>query len=645
MVAFYCLDGNSYIEANRGVIKTGVPLELWNVRPDKMKVIPGPLGYPAAYEFQFGGMERRWDIDPVKMVGDICHWKTFHPINDWYGMSPLEAAMLALDQNLAGQRWNLALLQNSATPSGVLQVKVSDMNPRGEISPEQYARMRKDYEENYQGVANTGKPMIIEGGLTWTQMSMSPKDADYLKGKETSATDIAIAFGVLPELLGLGQKTYNNMKEARLAFYEETVLPTMDSAMNAVNRWLAPAFGEKLCLAYDKDDIEILQWKREQRYTSLQASSFLTQNEKRHAVGYEDKPEWDVFVIGQKVGALPEDFAAPAPVDPNAPITDPNHPDYKPENDPNHPDFVDPAKDPKKPGKKPSANDPAGKPDDENTDDSKGWKSLGLLTSHEKKQTWRYQNSRRKKLVSAFERDLQGDYRELISILKTVTGNHSDAKLTEYALINVMSDFMPTMERTLKRHIKYTLQDFGGMVLGEGKSLGLIRESKANLRYDSYVNHYTESRSGAAIKTITSTTTKQIRRIVGEWTQTAITDGDDNVELSKYIEAEFEELTPGQAMRIARTEVASASNNGSLEAVKSLQVPNMFKEWVTAEDDRVRNGEHSDANHEEMDGVEVGLDDKFSVPPDADMDGPGDGSASADQVINCRCVLVYRSKN
>ncbi len=230
-------------------------------------------------------------------------------------------------------------------------------------------------------------------------------------------------------------------------------------------------------------------------------------------------------------------------------------------------------------------------------------------------------------------------------MLKTVTGNHGDAKLTEYALINVMSDFMPTMERTIQRHIKYTLQDFGGMVLGEGKSLGLIRESKANLRFDSYVKHYTEQRSGTAIKTITSTTTKQIRRIVGEWVQTAITDGDNNVELSKFLEAEFEELTPMQAMRIARTEVASASNNGSLEAVKSLQVPNMFKEWVTANDDRVREGEHGGADHSAMNGAEVALDEKFGVPPDASMDGPGDSSAAPDQVINCRCVLVYRSKN
>ena len=183
------------------------------------------------------------------------------------------------------------------------------------------------------------------------------------------------------------------------------------------------------------------------------------------------------------------------------------------------------------------------------------------------------------------------------------------------------------------------------MILGEGKCLGLDRESKANLKFDHYVRHYTETRSGNAIKTITSTSQKNIKRIVGEWVQTAVADGDSLPELSKFIEAEFGELTPAMATRIARTEVSLASNNGALEAVKSLQIPNMFKEWVTASDDRVRDGDKGGADHTAMNGAEVALDEDFGVPPDSLMKGPGDTSAPAGQVINCRCVLTYRSKN
>jgi HK97 family phage portal protein len=634
LVAFYVLDGNSYVEANRGASKTSVPLEIWNVRPDKMKVVPGPGGYPASYIFEASGIKREWLVDVVNMTSDILHWKTFHPLNDWYGMSPLQAAILSLDQNLAGQRWNLALLQNSATPSGVLQVKVTDSNPRGELTDEQYKRMREDYETNYQGVRNTGKPMIIEGGLTWTQMSFSPKDVDYSKGKEISATDIALCFGVPPELLGLGQKTFNNYREARLSFYEETVLPIMDAAMGSINRWLAPAFGDNICLEYDKDDIEILQWKREQRYTSLANVNFLNQNEKRVAVGFEPAEGWDVFVIGTAVGAMPEDFKASAPA-----VPDPNDPNA---NDPEDGTVTDPAAKPK-----PTEDDPGDDPDTEpqGIADGKGWKSINLVSRGEKVQSWKAQNNRRKRLQTPFERDVKSDFAELVYHLKKVKGHVHDPKLTEFALIKTVSDFMPTMHKTIKRHIRYACEDFGGMILGEGKSAFGLHDQKANTKFQHFVDVYTEDRSGQAIKTITSTTTKQMRKIVGEWVNTAIEDGDSNSDLSKYIGSEFEELTPEQSTRIARTEVALASNNAALEAVKSLQVPNMFKEWVTANDDRVRDGAHGGADHTAMDGTEVALDEQFSVPPDSSMDGPGDDSAPADQVINCRCVLTYRSKN
>lgn len=639
-IAFYCLDGNSYLEANKGAVNTGLPLELWPVRPDKMKVVPGLKGYPAAYVFEANGTKREWPVDIVNMKSDILHWKSFHPINDWYGMSAIQAAMLSLDQNLAGQKWNLALLQNAATPSGVLQVKVTDANPRGELTDEQYKRMRQDFEANYQGVQNTGKPMIIEGGLTWTQMSLAPRDIDYSKGKELTATDIALVFGVPPELLGLGQKTFNNYREARLSFYEETVLPVMDSAMGAVNRWLAPAFGERLYLDYDRDDIEILQWKREQRYTSLQQTNFLTQNEKREAVGYAPVEGWDVYIIGNQVGALPEDFAGGA-TNGNGDANNSDNPSGNQDGTQGDSDSNNGDGNGGSDGGE-ANNNAQGNGSEEDQDDQKEFKAVNLVNANEKQQSWRAQNKRRQMHAKTFERDLKEDFRELTSHLAKVKGNPTDSRLTEYALINEADKFMPVIQRTIKRHLRYTMDDFGGVILNTAKGLGLVHESKANLKYDSYVKSYTERRSGQAIKSITSTTTKRIRQIVGEWTQEAIQAGDSIPELSKFIEAEFEELTPGMAERIARTEVGVASNNASLEAVKSLEVPNMFKEWVTANDDRVRDGDNGGADHGAMNGAEVALHEKFGVPPDALMEGPGDDSAPADQVINCRCVLVYR---
>lgn len=633
VVAYHRLTGNAYIEANQPS-PNKPPKELWAPRPDWMKVIPGNLGYPAFYEFGNGLNKRRWAVDPVTLRSSIMHWKAFHPIDPWYGMSPLEAAMMSVDQNNAGQRWNLAMLQNSATPSGVLQMKQTDSNPRGELTDEQYKRLKVEFEGNYQGARNAGRPLIIEGGLAWQQISLSPKDMDFINSKAVTAIDIATAYGVPPELLGLGQKTFNNYKEARLALYEETILPIMDSLRDELNKWLLPAFGDGLWLDYDRDDIEALTEKREQKFAMIKDITFLTQNEKRQAVGYDKQEGWDVYLINGQLVASPEDLTTTPDPGTNSDDADPDAEGEDQESDPDEQEAEEETPAPKTPE------------DESESDDAKGWKSINLVNRNEKRQAWRQQNARRAKLSQSFQKDVHANLKTLAGKIASAVGPLKDSKLAEFAALKAAGDFMPTLQKTVALHIQRTAEDFGHMILEEAKSKNLGGEVKASRRFDDFIKRYTETRSGEAIKTINSTTAKNIRRVIGEWVQSTVEGGDSNVELSKYIEMEFEELSSSQSTRIARTEVALASNNGAREAVKSLQLPNIKKEWVTAQDDRVRDGgEGHGPDHAAMDGVQVGLDEKFIVPPDTSMDGPGDPSAGADQVINCRCVLTFSSKN
>ncbi len=183
------------------------------------------------------------------------------------------------------------------------------------------------------------------------------------------------------------------------------------------------------------------------------------------------------------------------------------------------------------------------------------------------------------------------------------------------------------------------------MILEEGKSLKGVKHAKASRLFTHYVDHYIETRTGKAVTQIDNTTHKDVRRIIQEWTKETIDSGDSSRELADYLTAEFEDMSDARAMLIARTEVGMASNNGSLGAAKSLQIPGLKKEWVTAEDDRVRplpTGK-GDEDHTAMDTEEVDVNEKFSVPPGDDMDCPGDGAAPAGQVCNCRCALVYNS--
>jgi HK97 family phage portal protein len=145
-------------------------------------------------------------------------------------------------------------------------------------------------EEKFSGSANAGKPLLLEGGLEWQEMSYSPKDMDFMETKNSAARDIALAFGIPPHLLGIkGDNTYSNMQEARFAFWEETVIPLVDKTVDALNSWLVPFFEKDLRLSYDANNISALSSKQEKMWERIQNADFMTEGEKRAAVGLPPK--------------------------------------------------------------------------------------------------------------------------------------------------------------------------------------------------------------------------------------------------------------------------------------------------------------------------------------------------------------------
>lgn len=287
----YQIAGNVYIEAVSAQDEAP-PRELFVLRPDRMRVIPGSAGLPQGYEYQLSGQVVRWPCDPLTGASPILHWKTFHPLDDWYGMAPLEAAMSAIDQHNASSNWNQALLQQSARPSGALIYAPKD-GP-AQLSDMQFKRLKDELEEHYASARNAGRPLLLEGGLEWKEMGLSPKDMDWLAGRDRAARDIALAFGVPEQLIGISDsQTYANMAEARLALYEETVLPLAQHFRAELNRWLLPYFDDDLRLEIDADQIPALSARRDALWDKLNRTTFLTRNEKREAVGYapDDKDE------------------------------------------------------------------------------------------------------------------------------------------------------------------------------------------------------------------------------------------------------------------------------------------------------------------------------------------------------------------
>ena len=273
------LSGNAYVEP----LLLGEDLrELHLLRPDRVSAVEGRDGWIVGYDYRAGGFTRRLAADGQGIR--ILHLKLFHPLDDHAGLSPLSAAGAALDLHNTAMAWNKALLDNSARPSGAL---VYQPREGGNLSTDQYERLKEELEAGYAGAVNAGRPLLLEGGLDWKAMALSPKDMDFVEARNGAARDIALGLGVPPMLIGIpGDNTYANYQEANRAFFRLTVLPLVARTAASFSAWLSQPYGESLRLEPDLDNIAGLAAEREALWARIGAAPFLSDDEKREAVGY-----------------------------------------------------------------------------------------------------------------------------------------------------------------------------------------------------------------------------------------------------------------------------------------------------------------------------------------------------------------------
>jgi HK97 family phage portal protein len=278
--------GNAYLEA--ASIDDDAPSELYVLRPDRMSVVPGADGWPVGWEHRVGANVRRFERDPISNDAPILHLKLFNPADDWYGLSPMEAAAFSIDIHNAGGAWNKALIDNAARPSGALVFTGAGGADR--LSEEQFQRLKQELEDMHIGAANAGRPMLLEGGLEWRPMSLSPSDMDFTEARHSAARDIALAFGVPPMLLGIpGDNTYSNYREANLAFWRQTALPLAQKAARAIEAWIGDRWPESgpAAVSVDVENVPALTVEREALWARIGAADFLSEEEKRRMAGVE----------------------------------------------------------------------------------------------------------------------------------------------------------------------------------------------------------------------------------------------------------------------------------------------------------------------------------------------------------------------
>ena len=291
LFGYVLLSGNAYI------LKTGsdmgAPKELHQLRPDRINIKGSGKPIPEKYEYMVNGrVANTYMIDQENGFSELKHIKLWNPLDDYYGLSPMSAAAVEVDQFNMSSKHNVNLLQNGARPSGAVIFKPQDdAGFAVNLSESQRQQLITDMNNRFTGANNAGRPMLLEGDFDWKEMGLSPKDMDFATLKHMSATDIALCFGVPSQLVGVpDSQTYSNVAEARLALYEETIIPHLRKISSDLNEWLVPLFDDRLELELDIDSIAALSERVRKTYenvTSAVREGFMTRNEARERIGLE----------------------------------------------------------------------------------------------------------------------------------------------------------------------------------------------------------------------------------------------------------------------------------------------------------------------------------------------------------------------
>lgn len=155
---------------------------------------------------------------PVLSRKDVFHIPGIS-LDGVIGMSPISYVAEAIKLGLSYERFGVEFYKNGAHSSGAFSVP-------GELKEEAYNRLKKSLAENYTGLRNTGKPLLLEGGLTYQPFTINPVDAQLIENKRFQIEDICRIYRVPLHLVqDLTRSTNNNIEHQSLEFIMYTMLP------------------------------------------------------------------------------------------------------------------------------------------------------------------------------------------------------------------------------------------------------------------------------------------------------------------------------------------------------------------------------------------------------------------------------------
>ena len=208
----------------------GPPLELWPVRPDRMRPVKHPEEFISGYVYGNGDEEIPLALDQV------IYGKRNNPTNAYRGLSPIASLMLDIEGEQAAAAFNANFFKNNAEPGGIIETDKT-------LSDPEFDQLVERWNRSHRGVSNAHRVAVLEKG-TWKDRSYSHRDMQFGDLRTFNRSVMMEAYGFPKPLLGIVTDVNRaNAEAAEYVFARWLVVPRLEKIRDSLNHDFLPMFG------------------------------------------------------------------------------------------------------------------------------------------------------------------------------------------------------------------------------------------------------------------------------------------------------------------------------------------------------------------------------------------------------------------
>jgi HK97 family phage portal protein len=591
-----------------------------------------------------------WQIYPFGTTGgnaivvkneDVIWFKDIN-LNDPYGRGRGTAETIGdeIQSDEYASKYAKNLFFNDATPSAIIYA------PQG--TKDTADQIKQSWLQKMAGYHHAKEPMVLTGeGSKFEKIAQTPQEMDFVESRKFLRDSANQQFHIPPEIMGILENSNRSTIDSAFYLLNKNVLADVlrmfERVMNTQLLWEDFDKERKFVLHHENTIEEDMDLKLRIANEGLSRGT-LTRNEWRIAMGYQpDERNGDVYLMSfstveQQQNSNPVELPdLPKEEETNNEI---ELPETNNENQNNNTSDSE--------GNKPSETPENAQNDGEKELSEEEFNSV--KSAYEKKYKMLKSDAdieRRKTIWKTFDaraRSIEEPFKK--SMIKAFTKqNELVNKTIKEAVKNnkdVVTEVVRLYDKEMDQALKHSLAGafINGLTVGAEHGQSLIGKKAAKEISEEtrrFFNMWVDSYGLELAKDINDTTKKKLRKVLSE----SIEQGDSLAnQIKKLIAASdgmFDEDKKWRAELVARTESCTTMNAGSTALYQSEGIE--MKEWISVQDDRTRD------SHLIMDGVVVPITDKFEVPATSQsegawMDYPGDPTAPAGEVCNCRCTTA-----